>query len=111
VRTEHLKHNAFRCLRESGFDPVQYAISHPPLSADIERGLLEYAQRERRWPAANGLGILPFGKTSGEWTREPWEVPAMLTPKFQVLAYLLIFAPLLLAAALFAWSFRAKTKQ
>ncbi len=107
VRSEHLKYNAFRCLRESGFDPVQYAISQQPFSADIERGLVEYARRERRWPAANGLGILPFGETSGY----DGEVPAMLTPKFQVLAYSLIFTPLLLAAALFAWSFRTKTAQ
>jgi hypothetical protein len=49
---EHLKYNAFRCLRESGFEPVQYAISQRSLSEEIERGLLEYARLNARWPAA-----------------------------------------------------------
>lgn len=102
-----LKYNAFRCLRDTDFDPVQHAISHRPFEGDVERGLLEYARLQRRWPAANGVGILPFAeKTDGEW--EAYDVSAMLTPKFQFAAYSLVFTSLLLAAALLAWSFRTR---
>ena len=104
---EHTKYNAFRCLRDSDFDPVRYAISNGPFSADVERGLLEYTRLERLWPTADGVGILSFGKTDDEY--EDYAVPAMLAPKFQFAAYSLVFIPLLLGAGLLAWSFRKRT--
>jgi hypothetical protein len=104
---EHLKYNAFRCLRDSDFDPVKYAMSGRPFSREVERGLLEYARRQRCWPAANGVGILSFGKTDDEGADVA--VPMMLTPKFQLVAYSLIFTPLVLGAGLLAWSFRRRT--
>jgi hypothetical protein len=35
-----------------------------------------------------------------------WDVPAMLTPRYQFVAYSLVFTPLLLGAGLFACSLR-----
>jgi len=104
---EHMKYNAFRCLRDSGFDPVEYAISNRPLSADVERGLLEYGRLQRIWPVANGVGILSFGRTNDDY--EDYAVPRMLTPKFQFAAYCLVFVPFFLGAGLLAWSFRKRT--
>lgn len=104
---EHWEYNAFRCLRDSHFDPVGYAISRRPLSGAVERGLLEYARLQRLWPAAGGVGVLSFGKTNDECTGDA--LPAMLTPEFQVVAYSVVFTPLLLGAGFLAWSFRKRT--
>ena len=104
---EHMQYNAFRCVRDSDFAPVEYAISNRPFSADVERGLLEYARLERLWPTSNEVGILSFGKTNDEC--KDYAVPAMLTPKFQFAAYSLVFIPLFLGAGFLAWSFRKRT--
>lgn len=101
-----LKYNAFRCLRDSGFEPVAFVLSNRTVSAEIERGLLKYAVFQRRWPAAGGVGILPFGKT--EDACDSVALPALLTKTFQGIAYVLVFGPLLLGTGLLAWSFRKK---
>jgi len=105
---EHTKYNAFRCLRDSGFDPVGFALSHRTISAEVERGLLVYAKYDRCWPEAIGVGILPFGKKDDGG--EGYSLPVMLTPEFQITAYALIFAPLALGTALTAWSFRRRKR-
>lgn len=105
---EHTKYNAFRCLRDSDFDPVGYAISSRPFPADVERGLLEYARLERRWPTDSGVGILSFGKNNDEY--QDYVLPLMLIPKFQFAAYSLVFIPLFLGAGFLAWSFRKRTE-
>ena len=101
---KHTKYNAFRCLRDSGFDPIGFALSHRTISTSIERGLSEYAKHERYWPEAIGVGILPFGKK----VEEEDAMPPLVKPKFQITAYTLIFAPLVLGSALVAWSFRRR---
>ena len=102
---EEMKYNAFRCLRDSGFEPVAFAIANRTLSAETERGLLEYVKKERRWPAACGVGVLPFGQRDTDGQRS---YPALLTPRFQITANALVFGPLLLGAALLLCSFRWK---
>jgi hypothetical protein len=103
---QHMKYNAFRCLRDSGFDPVAFALSNRALSAGIEQGLLEYAKRERQWPATAGIGILPFGEDPGDWSSE--HLPIMMTPQFQAAAYALMVATLGIGSGMIAWSFRKK---
>jgi hypothetical protein len=100
----HLMYNAFRCLRDSGFEPVTFALSNRAMSAEIERGLLEYEKRRNRWPSASGVGILPFGKKDADW--EGMALPAMLEPGFQVVAYVLVFGSTFLGTALLICSFR-----
>jgi hypothetical protein len=101
---QQVRYNAFRCLRDSGFDPVGFALSHRTISGDIERGLLEYGKQFRRYPEAIGVGILPFRKNDegGESNR----LPELLTLGFQVKANTLVFGPLALGTALMVWSFR-----
>jgi hypothetical protein len=105
---EHWKYNAFRCLRDSDFDPVRYAISNGPLSEEVERGLLEYGRFQRISAADNAVGILHFRviRNIDEWSES--EIPAMLETEVQFIAYSLVFTPLLLGAGLFAWSFRKR---
>ena len=100
----HLKYNAFRCLRDSGFEPVEFALANRTTTAEVERGLLEYVKREHRFPAAIGLGILPIG-TQVKGEANDYDLPQFLTPKFQATAYALIFGPLSIGMALILWSF------
>jgi hypothetical protein len=39
---EPLRYNAFRCLRDSGFDPIKYALSQQSMNDDVKNGLSEY---------------------------------------------------------------------
>lgn len=106
---KEMKYNAFRCLRDSGFEPVAFVLSNRPVSAEVERGLLEYAEKQRRWPAACGVGILPFGRNDADWDDYP-PLPAMLEPRFQITANALVFGLPLLGAALLFCSFRKKRR-
>ena len=99
-----MKYNAFRCLRDSGFEPVAFALSSRTVSAELERGLLEYAKWQRSSPAIDGVGILPFGEKDDAW--EGMLLPQMLEPESQVTANALVFGPLILGVALLMWSFR-----
>ena len=99
---EHMKYNAFRCLRDSGFQPVQFALSNHPTSDEVQRGLFEYAKWERRYPEASGLGMLPFANKHED--RE--YSPLLLTSRFQIMAYTIVFAPVAIGSLLVLWSFR-----
>lgn len=101
---EYWVFNAFRCLRESDFNPVDYALSERPLPEEVKRGLLEYARLERRWDNTSGVGNLSFEETDDDGMNDI--VPEMLTPKFQFAAYSLVLTPLTLGAGLLAWTFR-----
>lgn len=98
----HVKYNAFRCLRDSGFEPVRFAISNQEISDSLKRGLLEYAERQRQWPRACDVGILPFG----EREVDAGFVPMIFEPKFQLIACALVFGPPLAAAGLLFWSLK-----
>ena len=100
---DNLKYNAFRWLRDTGFDPIEFALTRKPVSAVIERGLMQYSQFQHRWPAALKLGILTFGKTD-----EPGDasMPSFLNPDFQAAAYAIIFFPLVVGFGLLFISMR-----
>ena len=100
----YLQYNAFRWLRDAGFEPVAFALSNRSVSAEVERGLLEYAKFQRRWPSALGIGVLPFGKTSHDQTDS--YTPQLLEPKFQAMAYTFIFAPLVIGVGFIMCSLR-----
>jgi hypothetical protein len=104
-----LKYNAFRCLRDSGFEPVAFALSSRTVSAKLERRLLEYAKWQVRSPAIAGVGILPFGEKKDVW--EGMLLPQMLEPESQVTANALVFGPLILGVALLMWSFKKKRQE
>lgn len=99
-----LKYNAFRCLRDSGFDAVAFAVSNRTASAEIERGLLEYSKMERLWPSASKVGILPFGRKDDG--TKGIDLPMLVTPRFQATANALVFGLPLLGVAILICSFR-----
>jgi hypothetical protein len=89
-------------------DPVQFSLSNRAVSAHVERGLLEYAACQRRWPEAIGVGRLPFAQKDAG--REDHSLPVFVLPVVQIAAYAITFAPAVLGAALLLLSFR-KGKQ
>lgn len=101
-----IKYNAFRTLRDSGFNPVEYAVEHPSVSQEIKSGLSEYLRMERIFPAGNGIGILSFGSPNDDLGWEGRPLPFLVTTRFQVIANTLVFGLPVLGAALFLLSFR-----
>jgi hypothetical protein len=103
-----VKHNAFRWLRDSDFNPVEFALSDDAGSLDdtARAGLLEYLRRERYWPKKDRVGILAFGEMEDPYSG--FLIPAMLEPKFQATVYALIVGPLCIGIGLVAWTFRRR---
>ncbi len=60
-------YNAFRWLRDSGFQPMQYVATNENIFNDVlaRRGVLMYARYEGRFPASEGLGSLGFASDRG----------------------------------------------
>jgi len=88
---EYLKYNAFRWLRDSGFNAMKYAVSNLTEASDqqVRRGLLEYANFESRYPGRDYVGILAFGHTKDDM----WDLPQpiMSTPRFLAKIYMTIY--------------------
>lgn len=101
-KDDFLRYNAFRWLRDSGFEAVEYALSGERLSKDVKAGLREYAHREASFPRISGLGELAISP------QEPSQAAraAILLPRYQRLFQLLIWGPIVLGVALMCWSLR-----
>jgi hypothetical protein len=106
-----LNYNAFRWLRDSGFEPVPYAVSNltARTAAQTKRGLITYANWESIYPRRNGVGILAFGQGKDRWLG--WSIPVMFEKRFLAAIYSLIYGVPLLGLALLAVSIRKKRKQ
>ena len=103
---KHLRYNAFRCLRDSGFEPVAYALANRTVSPEVERGLLEYVQMKRPWPQASDVGVLPIGGKDA--SMEPRPLPFMLETRFQIAANAIVFGQILLGLAALLRSYKSK---
>jgi hypothetical protein len=101
-----VKYNAFRWLRDSGFNPVAFAVSNLTAStqAEVKTGLLEYLRQERIFPKRDHVGELMFGKTIDPYAG--YCRPAMLEPGFKIGVYGLVFGLPCVAAGLIAWTLR-----
>ena len=62
----YIQYNAFRWLRDSGFNPHQFAAEHSAQAAepDILEGLLQFYRWRNAYSGREGLGVLAFGKES-----------------------------------------------
>ena len=101
-----MKFNAFRWLRDSGFNPVAFAISNATESTqtEITAGLLEYFRRERIFPKRDHVGELTFGEDRDLYA--DWTLPVMLQPRFKAGVYTLVFGLPCLAVAMIAWTLK-----
>ncbi len=106
----HAKYNAFRWLRDSGFDPLRFALSDSRSAVSEERrqGLLEYAKLERSYPKKDRVGILEFGKEPDPYADYREYLPRVMLPKGVAAAYSLMVVPTLLGACLIMLSMRKR---
>ena len=60
----YIHYNAYRWLRDSGFDSGKFASSNVTVAAesDITGGLLRFSQWRAAYPGHDGLGVLAFGR-------------------------------------------------
>lgn len=98
----YFQYNAFRWLRDSGFDQTTFAVSNAPaLTSDVVTvGLMQYTKWDAAYPRHDGVGILAFGKDSDE---DCWGEPPLLTLRFQAAAWLLVAIPILAGVVVLCW--------
>lgn len=82
VQPGHLYHNAYRCLRDSSFDPVKFALEEP-LTPEVKAGLLYYSKRQIS--AGNTWGRQP-GRLFGAGDPDAIEsyIHSYLEPEFRM---------------------------
>jgi hypothetical protein len=103
----YVQYNAFRWLRDMGFDPTGFAISNAPAvtSNNLAVALVKYSKWQGTFPSRNGLGILAFGKKS----ENSELLPMLLEPRFLAAAYSFMIVPVLAGSSLLFF-LRAKRK-
>ena len=62
----YVQYNAFRWLRDSGFNPMAFAVSNATLVASQEMSiaLIKYSRWRGEFSGRDELGVLTFGKTA-----------------------------------------------
>lgn len=105
----YIQYNAFRWLRDSGFDPTAFAASNATAldSEPVRAGLLQYTEWQTAYPRHNGLGILALG-TTADTTDEAFNSPACVRPSFVAVAYAFIIVPLVAGCLLLVLPRRRK---
>lgn len=90
----YAKYNAFRWLRDSGFQPGKLVESNAVAMFDKEVvvGLLAYAQWQGSFPAGNGLGILKLGKDQTDFRDDATNAPGFVGSGFKTAVMGLIAA-------------------
>ena len=98
----YLQYNAFRWLRDSGFDQTTFAAANAPaLSSDAVRiGLMQYTKWNAAYPRHDGVGILAFGKESDDTS---WGTPTLLRLRSQAAAWLVVITPILVGVVVLCW--------
>jgi len=98
----YFHYNAFRWLRDSGFNQTAFAVSNPPaLSSDPVRiGLMQYTKWNAAFPRHEGVGILAFGKESDDTSRR---TPPLRSLGFQAAAWALVAIPVLAGLVVLGW--------
>lgn len=79
----YIQYNAYRWLRDSGFDPGRFASSNTAATGepDIVAGMLNFSQWHAAFPGRDGLGILAFGRPRATGSR-PDMRPLIVKPWF-----------------------------
>jgi len=95
-----VRYNAYRWLRDSGFDPLAFALKNvtPDTPTAVREGLLAYGRFDRRWPKEDAVGVLPLQPPGEPVLRMPR--PLFFEPGFQITGYALMILPFLAGAGL-----------
>jgi hypothetical protein len=100
VISQSLKYNAFRWLRDSGFDWRKYVAAHPDWRSTEKSalGVCFYAKLEGEFPADKGMGRLAFAGSSRQCAFEI-HPPFIATRTAKTIAYALVFGGIVLGVA------------
>ena len=104
----YLRFNAFRWLRDSGFDAMGFAVSDASetMSEITRQGLIEYDRYEDWNPKKDRVGILAFGDHSDPLGGQA--LPLLVSPRYTIIAHLLITVSALAGLLMIALSLRRK---
>lgn len=105
----YVLYNAFRWLRDSGFQPGRFALSNAVLvtEPEVSGGLVRYSQWLASYPGDGGLGVLSFGRNASK--NGSFEMLRPLTsPWFQVVIYTIMMMPGALGIALIHYSLKSE---
>jgi hypothetical protein len=92
----YIQYNAFRWLRDSGFNPMAFAVSNATVVASQEMtfALLRFARMSGEFPVGDKLGILTFGEKTDRHFE--FGTPAFMAPWVRAVVYsLVIVLPLI----------------
>jgi hypothetical protein len=106
---DYIQYNAFRWLRDFGFDPTEFVDSNPRalVSAPVAIGLFQYMKWHSQFPRRNGLGILSLGQEPASDVNL-YERRLILRSWFPAIVYSLIIIPCLAGCALIIFPRRKK---
>jgi hypothetical protein len=106
---DYIQYNAFRWLRDSDFNPEEFAVKDiPAKDADrVLQGLVRFSRLSGEHSKYDGIGVLNLGEPYTPYDSRP----PMLEPEFQILVNAVIFVPLCAALLLLWLSFRLNRKK
>ena len=107
-----VKYNAFRWLRDSGFNSIDFALAYDkkPRSIEVIKGLREYQKFNIDFHKSKNVGILPLLEKSECWDYYDEPRPAFFSPEVQIMGYCLMIVPIVVGVFLLLWSIRKKEK-
>lgn len=106
-----LQYNAFRWLRDSGFNWREYIASHPEWRSSelVAAGVCTYASYEATFPRTDKLGLLAFADP--RTSELGWAMsPMIATDTAKALAYAVVFGVPAIGFVFFAIAIRMKRK-
>ena len=109
---DYIRYNAFRWLRDSGFNPLDYALKVVNKNSSKEEinGLYEYQQQYKLTPHEDCVGLLPLlceNKTYYPYDYYGESRPRFYDPKVKLIVYSIIFLPIIIGILLL-WSTRKR---
>jgi hypothetical protein len=108
VVPSYVEYNAFRWLRDSGFEPIKFTMANAKLAAEAEisRGLQTFAELRASFQGEHGLGVLAVGSKVEE-RRELDMRPEMAMPWYVNTVNASIAVSTIVGCALIIWAVRS----
>ncbi len=105
-----VKYNAFRWLRDTGFDAISFAMSNVTAQTPslVRDGVIEYGKLETRFPKEDKIGRLELASPAPELDAS--YQPAFYRPGIQIGGYALMAVPFLAGIFVLFWSYRAGSR-
>lgn len=102
------KYNAFRWLRDSGFNSTVYALSNVSAQTPglLRQGVMRCYQYEKAWPREDEIGLLEFGPVAVGATDTGFSYNPL--KRIQVAAYGMMIFPTLVGSCLLVVSARRR---